>query len=248
MNLRAILDDRSLWPQRRSRGAARRRRTRLGQIRFAQHIPVLLAQGRDGRQNAISIAFRFNPGPPSHLMPHRFNVLTQQQRSTVVTLGRLEIDHVLHLFDRRQLSPMPGVSRLPAGLAPRRGVAFGASDDGGWDEFCELRPSCSRNWATSACEVAPCARSVCTCCHKARTIAWTAGGVWFQSSSEMGRSGGSHITALFHNRRFIVLVFIGYTEQSGLPSGIRKSFLRGMSVNKVLKIPTERLRYLIHVP
>jgi hypothetical protein len=57
--------------------------------------------------------FGFNPGQSGHLMPHRLSVLARQQRPTVVTLGRLEIDHVLHLFDRHQLPTRPGVSKLP---------------------------------------------------------------------------------------------------------------------------------------
>ena len=55
-------------------------------------------------------------------MPHGLSVLAHQQRPTVVTLGRLEINHSGHLFDRLERTPMSGVSRLPTGLAPRRGT------------------------------------------------------------------------------------------------------------------------------
>ena len=64
--------------------------------------------------------FRFDPRQVGYLTPHRLSVLTQQQRPALVTRRRLQVNHVLHLFDGNQFPPMSEVAHLPTGLTPRR--------------------------------------------------------------------------------------------------------------------------------
>ena len=55
-----------------------------------------------------------------HLMPTRVaDVMARMQpASAVATRLRHEIDHRIHAFDRHQITMVPRMSRLAAGLAP----------------------------------------------------------------------------------------------------------------------------------
>jgi hypothetical protein len=95
-------------------------KTARGPVRRRRGLRLSTTHHTGQRLLAVLGYFRFDPRQFGHLMAHRLSVLAQQQRPAVVTLERLEINHVLHLLNGEQLPPMSGVSRLPARLAPRR--------------------------------------------------------------------------------------------------------------------------------